>query len=214
MNVKDNVIFVSGIDTDAGKSYATGWLARSLSEQGLKVITLKFIQTGNCGRSEDIEIHRRIMGIDPLPEDLDLTTAPMIFSYPASPHLAAKIDGRQVDLSVIDRSIEKLSAKYDVVIVEGAGGLMVPVTDDMLTIEYPETRKLPIALVTNGRLGSISHTILALEAIKHRGIRLHSMIYNEHFDNDEIIAPETRNYLKTYLNKNFPGAEMLFVPSL
>lgn len=55
-------IFISGIDTDAGKSYVTGWLAKTLAESGKKVATMKFIQTGNTGRSEDIEVHRRIMG--------------------------------------------------------------------------------------------------------------------------------------------------------
>ena len=58
----ENVFFVSGIDTDAGKSYATAFLAREWNKQGLRTITQKFIQTGNVGHSEDIDLHRRIMG--------------------------------------------------------------------------------------------------------------------------------------------------------
>ena len=69
------VTFITGIDTDAGKSYATGWLARELASQGLKVATQKFIQTGCDAFSEDIELHRKITGTGPLPEDTDHTTA-------------------------------------------------------------------------------------------------------------------------------------------
>ena len=79
--------FISGIDTDAGKSYCAGWWARELMAQGKTVVTQKFIQTGNREFSEDIEVHRKIMGTGMLPEDLDHTTAPVIFSYPCSPHL-------------------------------------------------------------------------------------------------------------------------------
>lgn len=208
------ILFVSGIDTDAGKSYATGWLARRYMDKGLTVATQKFIQTGNDGRSEDIEVHRRIMGVKELPEDSDLTTSPVIFSYPASPHLAARLDGREIDFSAIDRSAELLSSRYDVLLIEGAGGLMVPLTDDMLTIDYPVSRKLPVVLVTNGRLGSISHTLLALEAIGHRGLKLHSVLYNEHFDEDPVIAPDTRSWLHRYVEQYFPETEFLIVPSI
>ena len=161
--------FLTGIDTDAGKTYATAFLARHFANQGKSVITQKFIQTGCRDLSEDIVAHRRLMGIDLLPEDIDGTTAPIIFTYPASAQLAARIDGREIDVDLIDRSRQILSSRYDVLIIEGAGGLMVPFTDDFLTIDYPASRNLPIVLVTNGILGSINHTILSLEAIKSRG---------------------------------------------
>lgn len=206
-------IFISGIDTDAGKSYVTGWLAKQYMEQGLSVITEKPVQTGNHEYSEDIEVHRRIMGVPMQDVDLDHTTAPIIFSYPASPHLAAIIDGGEIDLSVIDQATEKLQSLYDIVLVEGAGGLMVPLSEDVLTIDYPLTRRMPVALVTNGKLGSINHTLLSLEALRSRGIRLHSLIYNRHFDNDEVIAKETREYLGRYMRKCFPGVPMLFAPA-
>ena len=117
-------IFVTGIDTDAGKTYATAWLAKQFMAQGKSVITQKFIQTGNVDFSEDITRHRELMGISLLPEDLDHTTAPIIFTYPASAQLAAQKDGRRIDLSIVDRSSEILASRYDVVLIEGAGGLM------------------------------------------------------------------------------------------
>ena len=107
----NGVYFISGIDTDAGKTYITGMLAKRLMEKGHKVATQKFIQTGNDTWSEDIEAHRKIMGIEMLPEDLDHTTAPVIFSYPASAQLAARIDGRDIDLDIIKKSTDILSSR-------------------------------------------------------------------------------------------------------
>ena len=207
-------LFISGIDTDAGKSYCTAWLARQMMDRGLTVITQKFIQTGNVGRSEDIELHRRLTGTGPLPEDADLTTSPVIFSYPASAQLAARLDGREIDLSAIDRSRELLASRYDVVLIEGAGGLMVPITDDFLTIDYVTSRHLPLALVTNGVLGSINHTILSLEAIAARGIELKYLLYNTHFDTDPVIAQDTHGFIRRYLHRHFPTTTLLNVPSM
>ena len=204
---ESKVIFISGIDTDAGKSYATGWLAKELGGRGLRVATMKFIQTGCQGHSEDIEIHRRITGT-PLPEDADLTTAPQIFSYPASPHLAAKIDRREIDFNAIDTALRRLTQAYDTVLVEGAGGLMVPLTDSTLTIDYPRERNLPVALVTNGKLGSINHTILS------RGMTLHSILYNARFDTDPVISPDTQAYLRAYVEHHFPCTPFMLVPTL
>lgn len=206
--------FISGIDTNAGKSYVTGYLAAKLIEKGVSVVTQKFIQTGNQDFSEDIELHRRIMGIDPLPEDLDHTTAPVIFTYPASAQLAARIDGKKIDLNVIDNATAKLKSKYDIVLIEGAGGLMVPITDEIFTIDYVESRQLPLLLVTNGVLGSINHTILSLEAIKNRDIKLEAVLYNEHFDTDKVIAEDTRGFISRYMKKHFPNVPLYFIPSI
>lgn len=209
------VIFISGIDTDAGKSFATGFLAKQFIAEGKSVVTQKFIQTGCEGYSEDIDLHRQIMGIERLAEDLDHTTAPIVFSYPASAQLAASIDKRTIELELIDHSTEELKKRFDIVLIEGAGGLMVPITDDFFAIDYAASRRLPIALVTNSKLGSINHTVLSLEAIARRGIRLHSVIYNSHFDSvDSIIAADTRGFIARYVEKHFPGTPIIDVPSI
>lgn len=204
-----DIIFISGIDTDAGKTYATAWLAKHLMKKGQRVITQKFIQTGNTGYSEDIVKHRELMGTGLLPEDEDFTTAPIIFSYPASAQLAARLDGKEINLDKVRQSSAVLASRYDTVLVEGAGGLMVPVTDDYFTIDYVKDEKLPLALVTNGVLGSINHTILSLEAIKNRDITLRYLLYNTYFDNDTTIADDTRGFISRYLAKHFPESEML-----
>ncbi len=208
------VLFISGIDTDAGKTYATAWLAQRIAAAGRSVITQKFIQTGCTDTSEDIEAHRRLCGLPMLPDDLDGITAPIIFTYPASAQLAARLDGREIDLSLVDRSTASLRSRYDCVLIEGAGGLMVPVTDDVFTIDYVASRRLPLVLVTNGRLGSINHTVLSLEAIKARGIELAAVVYNHHFDTDAVIAEDTRAFIGRYVARRFPQAEILDLPTM
>lgn len=137
-----SVYFISGIDTGIGKTYTTGYLAKLWNEQGQKTITQKLVQTGNVDVSEDIEQHRKIMGMGWFPEDDSKLTMPEIFSYPASPHLATKIDGREIDFAKIERATQQLAEKYEVVLLEGAGGLMVPLTTDLLSIDYIAAKKL------------------------------------------------------------------------
>jgi len=214
--MKQNVFFASGIDTNIGKSYATAYLARLWNEQGRRTITQKFIQTGNPeGYSEDIELHRRLMGMDYLPEDEQGLTKPEIFSYPASPHLAAQIDHRAIDFDKIKRATDTLSRGYDAVLVEGAGGLMVPLTEDFLTIDYVRQEGYPLVFVTSGRLGSVNHTLLSFEAIERRGIKLHTVMYNMFPEGeDKIIQEDTEGYIRRYIDKHFPGAEFVKVPCL
>ncbi|MCM1032404.1 MAG: dethiobiotin synthase [Odoribacter sp.] len=204
--------FLTGIDTDAGKTYATAFLARKFMDEGLSVITQKFIQTGCDSTSEDIEAHRRLTGTGLLPEDEQGLTAPVIFHYPASAQLAARLDGREIDLGLIDNASAQLAATHDVLIIEGAGGLMVPVTDDFFTIDYITTRQLPVILVTNGVLGSINHTILSLQAIKARNLELPYVIYNTYFDNDKIIAADTLGFVTRYIAAHHPGTCLLTMP--
>ena len=88
-----------GIDTNVGKDYATGYLAKTWNEQGVRTILRSLFRPGNVGMSEDIELHRKIMGTGLLPEDESGLTMPEIFTYPCSPHLAAEIDHRRLILT-------------------------------------------------------------------------------------------------------------------
>lgn len=212
---KNNIYFVSGIDTNIGKSYATGFLAKLWNEKGIKTITQKFIQTGNTGISEDIELHRKIMGTGLLKEDLNGTTMPEIFTYPCSPHLAAEIDKREIDFDKIEKATNILSEKYDAVLVEGAGGLMVPLTRKLLTIDYIAKKEYILIFVASGRLGSINHILLSLEAIKKRGIKLHTFIYNLYPEcDDKIIREDTEEYVRRIISEEFPESDFLEVPEI
>lgn len=213
MTTLSPILFISGIDTDAGKSYATAWLALELQRAGHSVITQKFIQTGNKGTSEDIETHRRLMGIPFQKRDIDGTTAPVILSYPASADLAARIDGVEIDLDKITNATATLASEYQNVLVEGAGGLMVPIKDEYLAIDHVKKMGWPLILVTNSKLGSINHTLLSLEAIKNRGMKLEAVIYNPHFDTDKFISADTREYLKKYVAHHFPDTLFLEMPA-
>lgn len=204
------VYFVSGIDTDIGKTITTGVLAKQLLQQGKNVITQKPVQTGCQNIADDIAVHRKIMGIPMQEADKRRLTMPEIFSYPASPHLAARLDGRALDLDKIRTATQELAAQYEIVLVEGAGGLMVPLTENLLTIDYIQQQAYPVILVTSGRLGSINHTLLSFAALKQYGIRLHSLIFNHiHDSSDECVAQDSLNYLQCRLKDSFPEAEWL-----
>ena len=211
--MKNNIYFVSGIDTNIGKSYVTGWLAAQWNARGVRTITQKLVQTGNENISEDIELHRRIMGCSLLQEDLERLTMPEIYSYPCSPHLAAEIDNRPIDFEKIRKATEVLSEKYDAVLLEGAGGLMVPLTRDLLTIDYARNMSYPVILVTSGRLGSINHTLLSLEALKLRNMTLKALVFNDFpVEEDTRISDDTRQYLENHIRTYFPDSEFILVP--
>lgn len=205
-------VFMTGIDTDAGKTYATASYARMLENMGFGVVTQKFIQTGCVGTSEDIEKHRELLGTGELPEDREHLTAPVIFTYPASAQLAARIDGREIDTAVIEKCTAELLQRYDRVLIEGAGGLLVPLTDTYMAADYVQEHNLPVVLTTNGRLGSINHTLLSLEEIRRRGLELRAVIYNEYYDSDRMIAEDTKAFIGRYLKRNFPAAEYYAMP--
>lgn len=204
---------ISGIDTDAGKSVATGHIAKTIAATSTSVITHKPIQTGNVGISEDIQTHRAIMGCGMLAVDDAKLTMPQLFPYPCSPHLASRLAGRDIDFAAIENSIAQLQQQYETVLIEGAGGLMVPLTEDLLFIDYVQQLGYPVILVTSGKLGSINHTILSLEALKSRHIPLYAIAYNQFFDSaDHTINQDTYRYLNRYLAKHFPTTLTIDIP--
>lgn len=216
-----SVLFISGIDTDIGKTYATGMVAKALMHQGANVITQKLVQTGvsvNCDTGEmniadDIVTHRQLMNMPLQPCDLDFTTCPFRYEKPASPHLSAALANAVLDPEIITKFTQQLQQSYDIVLLEGAGGLLVPITEQLLTLDYIATQGYPVILVTSGRLGSINHTLLSLEAIKACGLTVHSVIYNHIHDSaaqtDKQIADSTIDYLKNYLARHYPNSYWL-----
>ena len=193
------VYCVCGIDTDVGKTIATGLLARSFTVNGIKTITQKIVQTGCNGISEDIIRHRQLMGINLLPVDYRGITCPYVFRVPCSPHLAARLEGRTIDCAILRQSTAELMALYDVVFLEGAGGLLVPLTKDCTLLDYLEEENYPLILVTSSRLGSINHTLSALELAHHRKIDIAAIIYNQLADTDPRIVEDSREVFRHYL---------------
>lgn len=210
--MKGKVLFISGIDTNVGKTYATGILARQLAAEGHTVITQKMIQTGCTEISEDIEMHRQLMGIPFTEEDKAGLTCPYIFTYPCSPHMAAERDGRRIDLSVITRATQELQKHYEYVLLEGAGGLMVPNDFHSLAIDYIREQNYPLILVTSGKLGSINHTLLSLYACRQQDIQVDSVIYNLYPHTDQLIEDNTLEYLRQYLRREWPDTHLRLLP--
>ena len=210
MKTKGNVYFISGIDTSVGKTAATGAIAKALAQAGKRVITQKMIQTGCEQVSEDIEEHRRIQGIPFTEEDREGWTCPYIFSYPCSPHMAAAKDGRIIDLQVITQATERLRERYEYVLLEGAGGLMVPNDFQSLTIDYIRDQGYPLILVTSGKLGSINHTLLSLFAAEQYGIPVKAIVYNQYPHIDALIEANTLEYLRI----KFPQIPLLLLNDL
>ncbi len=209
--MKSKTFFITGIDTNIGKSIATGWMAKYLLDKNIRVITQKLIQTGCHGFSEDIKIHRQLMGISFQKLDLEGITCPYFFSYPCSPHLAAEIDQQEIDPGFIQTCTQKLESEYQIVLLEGAGGIMAPITRKLLTIDYIEQNKYPVILVTSSRLGSLNHTLLTLEACFARNIEVAGIVYNRFQESDKQISDDFIQTIQEYLNrvnKKIPFATM------
>ncbi|PIE22754.1 MAG: dethiobiotin synthase [Planctomycetota bacterium] len=185
------VLAISGIDTDVGKSVVTGCIAKGLSDQGHRVVTVKAVQTGCSGISDDIRVHRRFMGMDLLEQDRSGVTCPYLYRKPCSPHLAARIEGEAIDSQKISDVVRLLSEEYQPVLVEGAGGLFVPLTDDLLMIDYFREQGWPMVLVSGPRLGSINHTLASLEALASRGMELAAIVYNRFGSEDAEICSDS-----------------------
>lgn len=210
--MENKVIFITGIDTSVGKTYATGVLARSMKALGRSVCTMKMVQTGCEGISEDIEMHRRLMGIPLTDEDRMGLTCPYLFKYPCSPHMAAAMEKNEIIPFTISMNIEQMQQHYNQILIEAAGGLMVPLNFDMLTIEYIRERHYPVVLVTSGKLGSINHTLLSLFACAQYGIKILAVIYNQYPKIDAKIEENTYQYLERYISHHYPGTQLLTLP--
>ena len=204
-SLADKCTFITAIDTDAGKTYAVGALARFLKELGVNVITMKLAQTGCVDYSEDIEKHRELMKTACYPEDREGHTCPYIFPFPASPHLSAQLAEKTVRPEKILESIRILAERYEHVLIEGVGGLAVPLTLDYTLADFLQDNPLRTILVSSAKLGSINHTLLTLEAAKNRNIPVQGILYNEYIESTDFIREDSKKVFAHYLKKfGFP----------
>ena len=198
--------FVTGIDTGVGKSIVVGLFARYVASQGQSVITQKIVQTGSSRPASDIVTHRKLMNIPLSEEDLSGLTCPYVFPYAASPHLAARLTDQEINPSKITQATETLAGRYDNVIVEGVGGLQVPLNDSVTVLDYLAQARMPTLLVTSSRLGSINHTLMSLELLKMRDIPLVGLVYNRFGEEDERIGKDSRVvFERAMIRLNYPA---------
>ncbi|MES9684615.1 dethiobiotin synthase [Bacillus sp. AFS001701] len=172
--------FVTGIDTDIGKTYVTAQMVDCLQKKGIDAIPYKPIQSGV------VNINNRVIGEDVAfyKEKLELTEehdyySTYTFKTPVSPHLASKLEDVFIDEQVILERYKQLENKHDVVFVEGAGGVAVPLKENFGTIDLIKLLNLPVILVTTLKLGTINHTVLTTEYLKSHHINLKGLLINK-----------------------------------
>lgn len=188
-------LFVSGTDTGAGKTVVTGCLARYLSEGGHSVITQKWIQTGcDSNLASDIKVHLKLMGrnISDIVEYLP-HLAPYVFRTASSPHFASEMEKKKIDANRIVKSFKFLSKRFDFVIVEGIGGALVPFNRKRLVIDIARDLDLPVLVVAGNRLGAINHTLLTVESLTSRKIKVPGIVFNNlEKENRDILEDNTK----------------------
>ena len=172
-------VFITGTDTDVGKTVVTGLLAQAWQAQGLRVVTQKPVQSGCVGFSEDIDTHLELMGLTrDAVSDVQEAVCPYLFPLPASGHLAAEDAGQVIDPEVIKGHYHRLANTYDRVLVEGMGGLLVPYNRQTLFVDLVQELNLPVLIVAKNKLGTVNHCLLTIEALQQREIPILGLVFN------------------------------------
>jgi len=178
-------IFIAGTDTGVGKTIVAGALASALKLKGFRVGVMKPI---SCGSREDAKFLMACAGIK---EPLDLVN-PIFLKHPLSPNVAAKIEKNKIDLKKIIKTLDIFKKKYDTLVIEGCGGLLVPVTDTFFVIDLIPLMKAKTVLVSRAGLGAINHSLLSLEALRKRRIEPVGVIFNR-LNGGDLSIPEKTN---------------------
>jgi dethiobiotin synthetase len=171
--------FVVGTDTGVGKTLVAAGLLHALARRHTRVVGMKpvaagAVQVDGQWASEDALALRAASTLSVSPE-LD---NPVLLPDPLSPHLAAARAGRMIKLDALIESYQSLAGQADAVVVEGAGGFLVPLTDEATGADLAVGLRLPLVLVVGLRLGCLNHALLTAEAIAARGLRLAGWVAN------------------------------------
>jgi dethiobiotin synthetase len=173
-------IFITGTDTNVGKTLVAAGLTAALRQRGVKAGYFKPVQSGcpeEGGRliPTDARIAQELAN---LPEPLEVLT-PICLRLPLAPGVAAAREGVTVDLEKVAASFRELASRYDFLVVEGAGGLYVPLVDtNFLVLELARWLQLPLLVVARAGLGTINHTALAVLAAHNAGLEVAGVILN------------------------------------
>jgi dethiobiotin synthetase len=166
-------LFVTGTDTGVGKTLVTCAVLRGLRARGWDAAGMKPIETGVGpeGPLDALALREAAGEADPL-DDI----CPQRFAMPAAPSVAAAAEGRSVELWAVRRAFERLAARHECVIAEGAGGLLVPLTQHQCMADLARDLELPLLVVARAALGTINHTLLTLEAAVARGLSVAGVV--------------------------------------
>jgi dethiobiotin synthetase len=203
-------VFITGTDTDAGKTIAAAAVLVSMRASGIDAVPMKPVQTGGLGNREphtsghrqvresveilapvlrgggqgpelqspDLTFCLRMAELRPDPEELH-DMAPFIYEPACSPHLAAAKSGREISLERILEAFRSLLRRHEQVVVEGAGGVLAPISGNQTMIDLMAMLGLPVILAARPGLGAINHALLSIREIERSGITLHGIIFCE-----------------------------------
>lgn len=193
-------IFVAGTDTGVGKTLAAAALLQALRQRharavGMKPVAAGAIRVGDQWANEDALALRAASSIA-VPAELD---NPVLLPDPMSPHLAARRAGVRVSIEHILRCYRELAERADAVVVEGAGGFLVPLSETESGADLAQALALPVVLVVGLRLGCLSHAMLSAEAIRARGLPLAGWICNR-VDASMLAQDDNIAYLRSHLD--------------
>ena len=170
-------IFVTGTGTEIGKTVIAGGFAASLKQSGTHVGVMKPVSTGDTA---DARFLKHAAQVD---DELSVIN-PIYLRHPLAPSVAARIENREINLSCIDTAFAKLQEKYDFVIVEGVGGIAVPIQDDFLVVHLIKRLQLPILIVAEAGLGTLNHTLLTVAFARQFNLQIVGIVLNG-------LSPET-----------------------
>jgi dethiobiotin synthetase len=177
--LSSQVLFVTGTDTGVGKTTVTCALAAALVARGTSVGVAKPIETGWPSDPEGVALTdaARLKYFSSFPQSLEDVT-PYRLRDPLAPMVAARREGRTIDLDGLDRSIRRLRRTYATVLIEGAGGLLVPVADKITFADLAARWGAPLLVVVGNRLGALNHAALTFRSAASRGLRIAGYVVN------------------------------------
>ena len=164
-------IFITGTDTEIGKTVIAGGLAAALKQAGTNVGVMKPISTGD---TTDAQFLKHAAQVD---DELSVIN-PIFLRNPLAPSVAARIEDRDIDFRSVETAFATLGKQYDFVIVEGVGGIAVPIRDDFLVVQLIEQLQLPILIVATIGLGTLNHTLLTVAFAQQFNIQIAGIVLN------------------------------------
>ena len=189
-------IFITGTDTGVGKTFVAAGLLRAFKEMRISVCPMKPVESG-CGMRKGALIPEdavTLLKASAVNESLDAIN-PYRLKHPLAPAVAAEIEGVTISRKKIISSCKYLSKKYDLIIVEGAGGIMVPVYKKYLFLDLIKDMALPGIIIARPGLGTINHTLLTIDAARNRGLQVIGIIINYSAETKSGLSEKTNPYV-------------------
>lgn len=182
-------VFVTGTDTEVGKTRISVGLIKVLQQQGLSVAAMKPVASGCEWQEGQLQNEDALALIEQADIKLPYSQVnPYAFEPAIAPHLAAEQAGQTISLSVIETNFAAMQLQADAIVVEGAGGWLVPLNDQQTIADLAKTLNLPVVLVVAIKLGCINHALLTVQAIADSGLTLAGWVANDFLQDDQSTA--------------------------